>query len=69
MQDPDPDPKLPSKSDPEPKKSFRINNTDNIRSHWLCFKEMGVGLAVFREGGEVTYYNLWLPALFPLLCE
>jgi hypothetical protein len=34
---------------------------------WLCFQEMGVGLAVFREGGEVTYYNLWLPARFPLL--
>jgi hypothetical protein len=33
----------------------------------LCFQEMGVGLAVFREGGEVTYYNLWLPARFPLL--
>ena len=28
---------------------------------------MGAGLAVFREGGEVTYYNLWLPARFPLL--
>ncbi len=25
---------------------------------WLCFQEMGVGLAVFREGGEVTYSYL-----------
>ena len=28
---------------------------------------MGVGLALFLEGGEVTYHNLWLPGRFPLL--
>ena len=29
---------------------------------------MGAGLAVFHpETGEMMYYNLWLPARFPLL--
>lgn len=36
-------------------------------SYRMGVKEMGVGLAVFREGGEVTYHNLWLPARFPHL--
>jgi hypothetical protein len=27
---------------------------------WLCFQEMGVGLAVYREGGVVTYSHLIL---------
>jgi hypothetical protein len=31
MQDPNPDPKLPSKSDPDPKKSFQIHDTAGNR--------------------------------------
>ena len=26
-----------------------------------------MGLALFLEGGEVIYHNLWLPGRFPLL--
>jgi len=37
-------------------------------SYRMGVKEMGAGLAVFHpETGEMMYYNLWLPARFPLL--
>jgi len=36
-------------------------------SYRMGVSEMGVGLAVINEAGEVKYTTLWLPARFPLL--
>jgi hypothetical protein len=60
MQDPDLDPKLPSKSDPEQKKSFRIDNTGYIIDGLAVFSGNGSGIGRIPRGGRG---DLFLPNL------
>ncbi len=52
MQVPDPDPKLPSKSDLEQKKSFRIDNTSYIIDGLAVFSGNGSGTSRIPRGGR-----------------